>query len=364
MQLKKNQEGRTMNTEQTKKSGGVLRLLEELLSKRVLAKLSAEERDELREDIELVRRLLGKQRTPRVAVVGPTEVGLPGLVESLMGQPIEGDPSVKEHLGRGRWYEYASARGALRLLDLRTDADDTEVATRALSREKPDVILFVWQPGDDRLVDFAERVVEQSKGAWGVTPEMVVALAEPHAEPADGGVFDIGGAESRLRRALVASTIPNESFDVVLLRDVEQMVERLVRRAPAEARVKLAHLTWVREVKREVAESVVRAASGIAGAIATVPIPVADIVPLTALQLSMIATVAHIGGHELALKTAWRFATAAGANLGMGLALRTVARTTVRFVPFAGSIVAAGIASSATYAIGRGAIAYFIDDRD
>lgn len=336
-------------------------LIDKVLSERVLARLSEEEREALKDDFRLVRELIGEQRTPRIAVVGPQDVSLPGVVKTIMGESIDGDPTVKERLGKRRWYDYDSPRGVLRLLDLRADLgaeDDGTPTIQAISREEPDIILFLWRQGDAELVEHLERIVKLAQGTYGETPATVAALIPPQE-----GDFDEGEAESELRRLLVDSAVPNESFDVVLWREEQIVVDRVVHRAPLQVRVRLAHLTWVRETKRDVAESVVRAASGITGAIATVPIPVADILPITGLQMSMIAVVAHISGREMSLKNAWEFGLGMGLNVGVGLALRSVARTAVRFIPLAGSVIAAGIASSATYTLGQGAISYFIGER-
>ena len=46
---------------------------------------------------------------------------------------------------------------------------------------------------------------------------------------------------------------------------------------------------------------------------------------------------------------------------GAGLGLRWGAQQLVKLVPGAGSIVGAGVASAGTLAIGRSAMAYFID---
>ncbi len=327
-------------------------LIDRVLSIKALSNLSEEERSELGEDIELVRRLLGEQRSPRIAVVAPADVAMAGVVKSLLGESV----TVKEQLGQGRWYGYDGAHGTLRLLDLRQEPGEP-ASNDAIRREKPDLMLLLWRPGATGLVDALEAAVARCRTAWGDIPATVAAIVEPAQ-----GDFDPGHAEHELRRELVASAIPNESFDVVMRDEESILVESLVRRAPMEVRVRLAHLTWVREVKREVAQSVVRAASGIAGAVATIPIPVADIVPITGLQMAMIAVVAHIGGRELTLGSTWEFVVAMGANVGLGFAFRSMARTAVRFIPLAGSVIAAGIASTATYALGRAAIGYFIGE--
>jgi hypothetical protein len=62
------------------------------------------------------------------------------------------------------------------------------------------------------------------------------------------------------------------------------------------------------------------------------------------------------------MRLAAEFLASIGANLGLGFAFREAARALVRVVPFWGNAVSGFVAGAGTYAIGRAAIAYFIDD--
>jgi uncharacterized protein (DUF697 family) len=338
------------------KSKALYKLIDKALSTRVLSKLSDEKRDELLDHAHVIRRMLAEQRSPRVAVLGHVDHSLPGLVKTILGESVEGDLTVKEKLGRRRWYDYEGEVGALRLLDLRTEPGES-LPTPALAREQTDLVILAWKPGDDFLIEHLEEAVRQTQGAWAATPTVVAAIVKP-----EGGTFHPGQAERSLRHALVESTIPNESFSVVLRDEESVFVETLIDEAPMEVQVRLAHLTWARDAKREVAENVIRAAAGIAGTIATVPLPVADIAPITSVQIVMVAAIAHLSGREFNVRTATEFAVAMGANIGVGYAIREALRAWAQLIPVAGSVLSAGIATSATYAIGRAATAYFIGE--
>lgn len=267
---------------------------------------------------------------------------------------------MKEKLGRHRWYAYRAGAGALRVLDLRVEGG-AELPTAALARERADVVVVLWSPADKGVVAAAEAAVRQTQGAWASTPAVLAVIDTSGAE---GGRERIspGEAERDLRAQLVESGVPNDAFSVVMREDETILVETLVERAPMEVQVRLAHLTWARRAKREVARSVIRAASGLAGTLATMPLPVADIAPITSVQVGMVAAIAHLSGREFNAKTAGEFAVAMGANIGVGYALREALRAGAQFIPVAGSVLSAGIATSATYAIGRAAMAYFIGE--
>jgi uncharacterized protein (DUF697 family) len=338
------------------KSKALYKLIDKALSTKILSGMSEEKREELLDQANIVRRMLAEQRAPRLAILGSSDNSLPGLVKTILGESVEGDLTVKEKLGRRRWYNYEGKSGDLRLLDLRIDEGE-ELPKAALAREQSDVIIFAWKPGQDFLIEKLESAVRQTQGAWAATPTVLAAIVEP-----DEGVFRPGEAERELRHQLVESSIPNESFNVVLRDEESVFVETLIDEAPMEIQVRLAHLTWARDAKREVAESVIRAAAGIAGTIATVPMPVADIAPITSVQVVMVAAIAHLSGREFNLKTAGEFAVAMGVNIGVGYAIREALRAWAQLIPVAGSVLSAGIATSATYAIGRAATAYFIGE--
>ena len=96
-------------------------------------------------------------------------------------------------------------------------------------------------------------------------------------------------------------------------------------------------------------------------AIGAQPIPLADLPILTGLQAAMVSGIMHISGRELGVRTATEFFGALGANIGLGMVLREAARAGIKFLPGWGNAISGGIAAAGTYAIGRSAVAYFIE---
>ena len=114
-----------------------------------------------------------------------------------------------------------------------------------------------------------------------------------------------------------------------------------------------------RNCLRQVSSQIIKRFAKIAGGIGAAPVPIADIALLTPLQLLMIAIIGGLSCREFKKETAKEYLAAAGLNVGAALGLRTVAHQLVRLIPFGGWAVSGAIASSATYALGKSAEAYF-----
>ena len=95
--------------------------------------------------------------------------------------------------------------------------------------------------------------------------------------------------------------------------------------------------------------------AGVCAAVALAPIPMADILILTPIQMAMVATIGHFHGIEV---TAER-ATELMGVMGAGVGLREAARQLVKMVPGYGSAVSAGIAFAGTVALGEAANVWF-----
>ncbi len=116
------------------------------------------------------------------------------------------------------------------------------------------------------------------------------------------------------------------------------------------------------ELLKELSSSVVKRFSTIAGGIGAMPIPIADIIILTPLQIMLISFIALLSGREISsdnLNPAYEFLGAVGINIGAAFGLRTLAQQAVKLLPAAGMPLSGAIASSSTYAIGKSAESYF-----
>lgn len=114
-----------------------------------------------------------------------------------------------------------------------------------------------------------------------------------------------------------------------------------------------------KELLRRISSSTIMRFSALAAGIGSAPIPIADIVVLTPLQLLLVAFIAGLSCRSFTLESVAEFAAASGAGVGVAFGLREVVREMVKFVPVLGAPVSGAIAGSATYGMGKAAEAYY-----
>jgi small GTP-binding protein len=95
--------------------------------------------------------------------------------------------------------------------------------------------------------------------------------------------------------------------------------------------------------------------AGVCAAVALAPIPVADILVLTPIQMAMVATIGYFHGVEVSADRAGELMGV----MGTGVGLREAARQLVKLVPGYGLVVSAGIAFAGTVALGETAHLWF-----
>jgi uncharacterized protein (DUF697 family) len=92
-----------------------------------------------------------------------------------------------------------------------------------------------------------------------------------------------------------------------------------------------------------------------AGAVAAVPLPLADLPVISAIQLKMLHAIASLYRQPLGVKTFLELLT----TVGMGVVLRQGARSLLKVIPGLGSAVSGWYASAATYALGCALCFYY-----
>jgi uncharacterized protein (DUF697 family) len=135
----------------------------------------------------------------------------------------------------------------------------------------------------------------------------------------------------------------------------------LTQELPNEAKIEMIRISRDREAQHHVAQVLVKSTTAICTAIGTQPIPLADMPILTTLQLVMVSGIMYVSGRERSLRAATEFVGALGANVGLGMILREGARAVLKFFPGWGNVVCGMVAGAGTYAVGRAAIAYFLE---
>jgi len=147
------------------------------------------------------------------------------------------------------------------------------------------------------------------------------------------------------------------------IEDLRDILENAILNFDAQMGLRMA-LRLDALVKR-MAKHLNRIFSTISMTVALTPIPISDIYILIIIQSCLVALIASLSGREMSLDTAKEFVLGLGGVVGAGYVFRLAAQQATKFVnvvwPGAGSLISSGVASSGTAAIGRTAIAYYIE---
>jgi uncharacterized protein (DUF697 family) len=149
---------------------------------------------------------------------------------------------------------------------------------------------------------------------------------------------------------------------------INRLLDLLESNIDLRAGIFLMLATRMDHVARKISERLTRVFATAAMTVGASPLPIADLYLLLALQVLLIMLIAYLAGHEVSYDAAKKLLVSLGGTGVAGLAFRTVAQQATKLLnlvfPAAGSTISAGVAGAGTYAIGRGAIAYFFDQLD
>ena len=134
-----------------------------------------------------------------------------------------------------------------------------------------------------------------------------------------------------------------------------------------EAQMGLRMASRLNEVVDRLTKHLIKIFSGISATVALTPIPVSDIYILLIIQSVLVSLIASLSGRDISLETSKEFILSMGGIAGAGYVFRLVAQQATKFLnavwPGSGSAVSSAIAASGTLAIGKAAIAYYLDDK-
>ena len=357
-----------------------------------------------------VRDLVEKSRPPILYLIGRSGHGKSSLINALANKPVAEVGHVRPTTARSTPYtiEFPELYSTWQVIDSRgifestraegaSARDAVEVLRQDLAAYKPDIILHLIAAREARSMAHDLKVIrdvcQMLQASMGAVPPVVVVLTQtdlldpPREWPLRPGgtkasrvtdtldymardVLAVPGydpldpndpthgcrlqGEQPVKCLIPVAVPPGEPFW-----NVETLSEFVGTVLPKEAVLQFFQAQRRKDLLRKMAAGLVWRFSGIAATVGASPMPVADILILTPLQLAMIAFVGGISCRTVSRETAAEFLTASGVTLGAGFALRTVAQQLVKIVPYAGVGISGAIAGAGTYAIGRSAETYF-----
>ena len=351
---------------------GFLGKLPESIQKPVLSELTP------------MKELFLKQRPPRFVLTGSHKLPLQEVVATLFAAAQPGD--LRDVLMEVfRWQNTTVGdHGNVMLLDARgADEPAMRKIEQELQRERADIFLHLVDGNAARpvLSRDTETLVSLVRAATApeLTPPKVigVSIVSPERKGSASATGDRPSAQAKLKTALSENASIREYVVEVLEVPIAspsaaeataettpaaaRLMALLAAELPNEARVEMIRISRDREAQTQIAQTLVKSTSAICTAIGAQPIPLADLPVLTTLQLVMVSGIMHIAGRDRSLRSATEFVAALGVNLGAGMVLREGARAVLKFFPGWGNVVCGMVAGAGTYAVGRAAIAYFLE---
>jgi uncharacterized protein (DUF697 family) len=289
-------------------------------------------------ELQPIRDLFLDPRPPRLMLVGDSPATVPSLLAAL--------GVSKLHTGESQngWRTYSIPAGAeIQILDARNDVPSPHIE-HALAQSAPDLVLVV------------EDTAHNPTG-WKTTVQRAALSTAPIL-----GLSPQTGFQSRLADLLLSEPALAPRQAATLAASDPAAPEILCAALPATAQLAFARFTNARRAQALIASSLLKSFSGLCGVIGMQPIPLADLPVLLTLQSLMVGLIIHTTGRRVDARLITEFLGALGLGAAAGFAFREAARIAVRIVPFWGHAVSGLIAGAGTYAIGKAAIAYFIDD--
>lgn len=299
--------------------------------------------------VKMIRRLAAPVYSPvsRVAIVGPVNVGKSTLFNALANEtdvtaevsPIPGTTRAPITSARGL-FALVDTPGADRALTMGLEERDSAFKAAASS----DVLLIVY--------DATVGINTSGRVLFGE----LKALGKPYLV----ALNKIDMVSGKLRSDVVRSAaqvlgLDPEEIVPLSAQDGEGVDRVLLELAAAEPRLlaKLGEL--VVPLRRRLGWQAVRRASVAAGLVALSPIPVLDLFPLTAIQGTMVLTLARIYGQEMN----WKRGLEILATFGAGMLGRTLFQQLTKLGGIPGWALSATVAASATVAIGFAVMRWF-----
>lgn len=322
--------------------------------------------------------LLGKPQVGKSSIIR----GLTGVSADIIGQ------GFRPHTQHTERYAYPSVDLPLLIftdtVGLGDVKQNTETIIEELTKELEQEtncarILILTIKINDFATDTLRQIAQQLRQKYPNIPcllavtclhELYPANLEDHpAYPPDLADIQRAYDEIKLdftglydRSVLIDFTLEEDGYTPVFY-GLEAFTDSLAELLP-EAEARTIHQLLdqkmgdrIGNMYRDVARRYILAFAIIAATVAAVPIPLATMPVLTALQVSMVGVLGKLYGQMLTPSQAGGVVSA----IAGGFVAQAIGRELIKFVPGFGSFIAASWAAAYTVALGEGACVYFGD---
>ena len=315
----------------------------------LLGKLPGSLQEPILRELDPIKEIFLRQRPPRIAVLGDAGIELPAFMNALAGRTVLHAPLL-----RGPWTAVKGA-GTVELADLR--------GSGTLAGEPADLYLFAGSASPALAAD-ARRAAAMLASAppreEGGPPGLAVVVLGDQADTA--AVLSALAAAGASSSVVFSTHLPRRGVETGFDPQARSALgDRLCDYLPEDAQLELARFLSARGAQARLAGTVLKSFGAMAGVVGVQPIPLADFPVLLGLQMFMVSLIIHVSGREFSPRLAGEFAASLGLGFGAGLVFRETARAAVKILPVWGHMISGGVAGAGTYALGRAAIAYYIE---
>ncbi|MEM6256134.1 MAG: DUF697 domain-containing protein [Cyanobacteria bacterium P01_D01_bin.156] len=323
--------------------------------------------------------LVGKPQSGKSSIVR----GLTGVSANIIGQ------GFRPHTQHTQRYAYPSVDLPLLLFTDTVGLGDVDQDVETIIQELQDDlaeqargarILIVTVKINDFAVDSLHQILQQLRGDYPSLPVVLVTTCLHELYSTDAEHSPYPPANTEVQRAfgeikcsfeglydsavMIDFTLEEDGYAPIFY-GLDALLDALSDRLPeAESKAIYQLLDQTDEatsqlgtIYKDVARRYISAFAVIAATLAAVPLPLATMPAITALQVSMIVALGQLYGQRLSFSQGGGVAS----TIAGGFLAQAVGRELIKLVPGLGSVIAASWAAAYTWALGEGACLYFGD---